>query len=68
MLEACFEAMLDLGRKLMRLLALCLDLPPGWYAVHTRSSASLTVSDLQMLWRHALSCVVAGPCHISWHP
>jgi len=29
-LEAYFEAMLDLGRRLMRLLALCLDLPPSW--------------------------------------
>ena len=31
-LEAYFDAMMDLGRRLMRLLALCLDLPPTWCA------------------------------------
>ena len=49
-LEAYFEAMLDLGRKLMRLLALCLDLPPTWCAV---SSQITTNSNLQS----RVSCV-----------
>ena len=45
--EAYFEAMLELGRRLMRLLALCLDLPPTWCADSARSTpASYTVYPL----------------------
>ena len=63
MLEAYFEAMLDLGRRLMRLLALCLDLPPAWCAFDTRNDQPSVFPCAPVIVDQSLSSVVACLYH-----